>query len=149
MIIDLKRSIDRRWLFKSGATFILRWSCLSRVCAGHWLFVCGSIFTRYVTVRDRKRNKNTWVPYSEFWRQFKGLEATQSIVRWLFLQICDKGLQGRFFPSWTNGGFCKMRFSKKLMLNIDISSQKCRISEQINVKIWLIPEVAIKILSFF
>ena len=34
MIIDLKRSIthikrsiDRRWLFKSGATFILRWSC--------------------------------------------------------------------------------------------------------------------------
>ena len=26
MIIDLKRSIDRRWLFKSGATFILRWS---------------------------------------------------------------------------------------------------------------------------
>ena len=29
MIIDLKRSIDRRWLFKSGATFILRWSCLA------------------------------------------------------------------------------------------------------------------------
>ena len=29
MIIDLKRSIDRRWLFKSGATFILRWSCYS------------------------------------------------------------------------------------------------------------------------
>ena len=27
MIIDLKRSIDRRWSFKSGATFILRWSC--------------------------------------------------------------------------------------------------------------------------
>ena len=27
MIIDLKRSLDRRWLFKSGATFILRWSC--------------------------------------------------------------------------------------------------------------------------
>ena len=27
MIIDLKRSIDRIWLFKSGATFILRWSC--------------------------------------------------------------------------------------------------------------------------
>ena len=27
MIIDLKRSIDRRWLFKSGAIFILRWSC--------------------------------------------------------------------------------------------------------------------------
>ena len=27
IIIDLKRSIDRRWLFKSGATFILRWSC--------------------------------------------------------------------------------------------------------------------------
>ena len=29
IIIDLKRSIDQRWLFKSGATFILRWSCLS------------------------------------------------------------------------------------------------------------------------
>ena len=27
MIIDLKRSVDRRWLFKSGATFILRRSC--------------------------------------------------------------------------------------------------------------------------
>ena len=26
MNIDLKRSIDRRWFFKSGATFILRWS---------------------------------------------------------------------------------------------------------------------------
>ena len=29
MIIDLKRSIHRRWLFKSGATFNLRWSCLA------------------------------------------------------------------------------------------------------------------------
>ena len=29
MIIALKRSIDRRWLFKSGATFILRWSCFT------------------------------------------------------------------------------------------------------------------------
>ena len=27
MIIDLQRSIDWRWLSKSGATFILRWSC--------------------------------------------------------------------------------------------------------------------------
>ena len=27
MIIDLKRCIDRRWLFKSGATFILGFSC--------------------------------------------------------------------------------------------------------------------------
>ena len=27
MIIDLKRSLDWRWFFKSNATFILRWSC--------------------------------------------------------------------------------------------------------------------------
>ena len=31
MIIDLKRSLDERWLFKSGATFILRWSCYSLI----------------------------------------------------------------------------------------------------------------------
>ena len=27
MIINLKRSIDRRWLFKSVVTLIIRWSC--------------------------------------------------------------------------------------------------------------------------
>ena len=32
MIIDLKRSIDRRWPIKSSATFILRWSCFSSLC---------------------------------------------------------------------------------------------------------------------
>ena len=31
MIIDLKRSIDQRWLLMSGAIFILRWSCYTCV----------------------------------------------------------------------------------------------------------------------
>ena len=36
VIIDLKWSIDRRWFFKSSATFILRWSCLTvgTLCSG-------------------------------------------------------------------------------------------------------------------
>ena len=37
MIVDLKRSIDRRWLFKSGATFIPRWSCLTELWV-EWLW---------------------------------------------------------------------------------------------------------------
>ena len=35
MIIYLKRFIDRRWLFRSGATFILRWSCWMYVVFNH------------------------------------------------------------------------------------------------------------------
>ena len=36
-IVDLKRSIDQRWLFKSGATFIPRWSCLTELWV-EWLW---------------------------------------------------------------------------------------------------------------
>ena len=31
VIYEPKRSIDRKWLFKFGATFILRWSCFNEI----------------------------------------------------------------------------------------------------------------------
>ena len=53
MIIDLKWSIDRRWLFKSGDTFILRWSCWFSEGSSprydmihvHWKSWCASYIT--------------------------------------------------------------------------------------------------------
>ena len=44
MFIDLKRSIDRRWLFKSGATFLLRWSCLLLNLNG---WICQTFVSRH------------------------------------------------------------------------------------------------------
>ena len=39
MIYDLKRSVDLRWLFWSGATFIFTWYCY------HFLYISPSLYT--------------------------------------------------------------------------------------------------------
>ena len=59
MIIDLKRSIGRKWLFKSGATFIFRWFCfLNTTCPNiHWLFYTSRFLVQRIAKRFARRSK--------------------------------------------------------------------------------------------
>ena len=59
VIIDLKRSIGRRWLFKSGATFIFRWFCfLNTTCPNiHWLFYTSRFLVQRIAKRFARRSK--------------------------------------------------------------------------------------------
>ena len=74
MFIDLKRSIDRRWLFKSGATFLLRWSslllnlngwiCQTFVSRHHPLTPCGGLphLARHKKVTKMIEGRRSIVP---------------------------------------------------------------------------------------
>ena len=92
MIIDLKRSIDQRWLFKFGATFILRWSCCP------------------VKVVTRSENVTpiTWVVSPNFWvrrcrclgSESRGNNRVWKLVRRWWLNQRSNCAQSRL-PNWT------------------------------------------------
>ena len=92
MIIDLKRSIDGRWLFKSGATFILRWSCCP---------------VKVVT-QSENVTPMTWVVSPNFWvkrcrclgSESRGNNRVWKLVRRWWLNQRSNCAQSRL-PNWT------------------------------------------------
>ena len=95
MIVDLKRSIDRKWWFKSGASFILRWSCFMKL--SHFIFCI--IFTK------------TFITYMctqfhiilLFW-------CHHIIVRRLLLFVTSQIFLDKAAPFWRLKSISKMHF---------------------------------------